>query len=156
MHSPFVTHNNKCELGDQHVLTPLILYILKHYGMVFWGVMRCSLVAKQLSTKLHCTAVTTYQTTWSCSTYLADMVSQPRRPKSTTHYSENLKYHMFIHICTVAWTGTNLTVCTKVEQTTHFFISLTISVTELKVKNSAICTWILQQLSFHHCWQQYE
>jgi hypothetical protein len=139
------------ELGDQHVLTPLVLYILKYYNMVFWDLMWCSLGAKKLPTNLHCTAETTYQTTLSCSTYLADqMVSQPRRPKSTTHYPENLKYYTFIQICTVAWTGTNLAVCAKVEQKTHFSFLSTI-VTELKVKSTARHTWILQQFSCHHC-----
>lgn len=84
------------------------------------------------------------------------MVPQPRRPKSTTHYSEKLKYHTFIHICIVAWTGINLAVYAKVEQKTverfcTFFISLSTSPTKLKVTNAARHTWILQQFFCHHC-----
>jgi hypothetical protein len=36
------------ELNEQHVLTPLIFYILKNYGMVFWDLMWCSLGAKTI------------------------------------------------------------------------------------------------------------
>ena len=84
------------------------------------------------------------------------MVPQPRRPKSTTQYPEKLKYHTFIRICIVAWTGVNLAVYAKVEQKIverfcTFFISLTTSAAKLKVTNAASHTWILQQFSCHYC-----